>query len=199
MMKPPKPSTLKSLDFTTALRVPKPYLRTRTYQDGLGEQIVELMADFFSIWAKHIAFPELMLPPVVHLKRWLKTVSSSAKPKLSNGAPDKAKGNKNSRLTSSVSLLVQKLESNAHWIEERRRHVDFGPSNRQGVEGFLRDVPVDDTPLGAFVEGLRRKSEEKEKMLESARESERRDRAKDKEEEEEPEFDGVDGEEEEDE
>ncbi|KAL8702587.1 MAG: hypothetical protein Q9201_004246 [Fulgogasparrea decipioides] len=192
MTEPPKPSTLKSLDFTTALRVPKPYLRTRTYQDGVGEQIVELMAEFFSIWAKHIAFPELMLPPVVHLKRWLKTVSSSAKPKLSNGAkraPDKAKGNKNSRLNSSVSLLIQKLESNAHWIEECRRHVDFGPSNREDVDGFLRDVPLEDTPLGAFVEGLRKKIEEKEKMLESVRESERRDRAKDREEEEELELD----------
>ncbi|KAL8653941.1 MAG: hypothetical protein Q9210_001813, partial [Variospora velana] len=71
MSKAPKPSTLKPLDFSTALRVPKPYLRTRTYQDGLGEQLVELLADAFATWAKHVAFPELALPPVVHLKRWL--------------------------------------------------------------------------------------------------------------------------------
>ncbi|KAI4278026.1 MAG: hypothetical protein L6R38_005330 [Xanthoria sp. 2 TBL-2021] len=198
MTKPPKPSTLKSLDFTTALRVPKPYLGTRAYQDGLGEQLVELVAEFFGIWAKHIAFPELMLPPVVHLKRWLKTVSSSTKSRMSNGlktAPDKGKGNKNSRLTSSVTLLVQKLESNARWIEEKRRYVDFGPSNREGVEGFLRDTSIEDTPLGAFVEGLRRKSEEKEKMLQRAREAERRDRAKDREEEDGMDIDGVEADE----
>ena len=196
MTKPPKPSTLKSLDFTTALRVPKAYLGTRAYQDGLGEQLVELMAEFFGIWAKHIAFPELILPPVVHLKRWLKTVSSSAKSTMTKGiqtAPGKWKGNKNSRLTSSVHLLVQKLESNARWIEEKRRHVDFGPSNREGVEGFLRDISMEDTPLGAFVEGLRRKSDEREKMLERAREAERRDRAKDREEEDGMEIDGVPG------
>ncbi|KAL8779692.1 MAG: hypothetical protein Q9213_006817 [Squamulea squamosa] len=194
MTKPPKPSTLKSLDFTIALRVAKPYLGTRIYQDGLGEQLVELMAEFFGIWAKHIAFPELMLPPVVHLKRWLKTVSSSTKSKMSNGiksASDKAKGNKNSRLTSSVTLLVQKLESNSRWLEEKRRHVEFGPSNREGVEGFLRDVPTGDTPLGAFVEGLRRKSEEMEKMLERTREAEKMDRAKDKKEEDGMDIDGV--------
>ncbi|KAL8640505.1 MAG: hypothetical protein Q9228_002579 [Teloschistes exilis] len=168
MTKLPKPSTLRPLDFSSILRVPKPYLRTRTYQDGLGEQLVELMAEFFGIWTKHIAFPELMLPPVVHLKRWLKTVSSSS----TNGAKTKG-NNKNSRLTSSVTLLVQKLESNARWIEERRRNVEFGPSNREGVEGFLRDTLVEDTPLGSFLEGLRRKSEEREKMLERAREAER--------------------------
>ncbi|KAL8859184.1 MAG: hypothetical protein Q9178_004287 [Gyalolechia marmorata] len=194
MTKPPKPSTLKTLDFTTALRVPKPYLGTRTYQDGLGEQLVELMAEFFGIWAKHIAYPELILPPVVHLKRWLKTVSPSTKSRMSVGTKttsDKAKGNKNSRLTSAVTLLIQKVESNARWVEEKRRHVDFGPSNREGVEGFLRDITVGDTPLGAFVEGLRRKSEEKEKLLEQAREAERRDRTKDREEGSRMEIDGV--------
>ncbi|KAL8697247.1 MAG: hypothetical protein Q9224_002412 [Gallowayella concinna] len=193
MTKSPKPSTLKALDFTTILRVPKPYLGTRTYQDGLGEQVVELMAESFGIWAKHIAFPELVLPPVVHTKRWLKTLSSSPKNRMSNGVnagSDKAKANKNSRLTASVALLVQKLESNARWIEEKRRHVDFGPSNREGVEGFLRDVPTDETPLGAFVEGLRRKGEEREKMLEQAREAEKRDRAKERNEEDQMEIDG---------
>ncbi|KAL8924301.1 MAG: hypothetical protein Q9208_004082 [Pyrenodesmia sp. 3 TL-2023] len=188
MTKPPKASTLKPLDFNTALRVPKPYLRTRTYQDGLGEQLVELMAEFFGIWAKHIAFPELALPPIVHWKRWIKNSSSHSSKAPPNGAVNhhnSKKGgssNKNPRLTSSISLLVQKLESNARWIEERRRHVDFGPSNREGVEGFLRDVAAEDTPLGAFVEGLRRKSEEREKMLERAREGERRDRDKEREE-----------------
>ncbi|KAL8999326.1 MAG: hypothetical protein Q9188_005904 [Gyalolechia gomerana] len=184
MTKPPKPSTLKALDFTTALRVPKTYLRTRIYQDGLGEQLVELMAEFFGTWAKHIAFPELALPPVVNLKRWVKTVSASAGTKAPNGAKPKAKGNnKNSRVTSSVTLLIQKIESNARWIEERRRYVEFGPSNREGVEGFLRDVDLGDTPLGAFMDGLRRKTEEREKMLERAREAERKDRARDKKEE----------------
>ncbi|KAL8947127.1 MAG: hypothetical protein Q9222_006556 [Ikaeria aurantiellina] len=184
MTEAPKPSTLKALDFTTALRVPKPYVHTRIYQDGLGKQVNELMAEFFGIWAKHIAFPELALPPVVHLKRWLKAASSAGKSKIFNGtrsSSDRAKGNKNSRLTSSIALLVQKLESNSRWVEDRRRQVEFGPSNREGVEGFLRDIAIEDTPMGAFVEGLRRKSEERERMLEQAREADRRDKAKDKE------------------
>ncbi|KAI4235035.1 MAG: hypothetical protein L6R40_006581 [Gallowayella cf. fulva] len=198
MTKPRKPSTLKSLDFMIALRVPKPYLGTRIYQDGLGEQLVELMAEFFGIWAKHIAFPELVLPPVVQLKRWMKMVSSSPKTKMPEGvrgSSDKARGNKNSRLTSSVSLLVQKLESNARWVEGKRRHVDFGPSDRKGVEGFLRDIAVEDTPLGAFVEGLRRKSEEREQTLERARQAEKNDRVKDRAEEDEMEVDGVEADE----
>ncbi|KAL9596360.1 MAG: hypothetical protein Q9219_005838, partial [cf. Caloplaca sp. 3 TL-2023] len=158
MTKPPKPSTLKPLDFATVLRVPKQYLRTRTHQDGVGEQLVELMAEAFGIWAKSIAFPELVLPPVVHLKRWIKTSSSttaSTNDNSTNSNPDPKfnskphKNNKNPRLTSSLRLLVQKLESQARFVEERRRQVEFGPSNREGVDGFLREWAWGDTPLGA--------------------------------------------------
>ncbi|KAI4132264.1 MAG: hypothetical protein LQ338_000816 [Usnochroma carphineum] len=182
MTKPPKPSTLKPLDFSTALRVPKPYLRTRTYQDGLGEQLVELVAEFFGVWAKHIAFPELVLPPIVQLKRWVKSTSSSSSHKDTNGTnPNKNNKTKNHhgatnnpRLTSAISLLTHKLEHNARYIEQHRRNVDFGPSNRGGVEAFLRDVKVEeDTPLGAFLEGLRRKGEERQRLLQRAREGER--------------------------
>jgi hypothetical protein len=34
-------------------------LRSRTYQDGVGEQVAELLSEFFVLWSKHIAFPEL--------------------------------------------------------------------------------------------------------------------------------------------
>ena len=62
MRKPPKSSTLKPLDFNTAIRAPKSYLRSRIYQDGVGEQVAELLSEFFVLWSKHIAFPELVRP-----------------------------------------------------------------------------------------------------------------------------------------
>ncbi|KAL9035957.1 MAG: hypothetical protein Q9214_006349 [Letrouitia sp. 1 TL-2023] len=180
LSKKPKPSTLKPLDFSTVLRAPKSYLRTRVYQDGVGEQLVELLAEFFGSWAKHIAFPELVLPPSVQMKRWMKAQSSSpnhkdSKNNASQSLPkNKSKNsNRNSKLASQLSLLLQKLTSNAQYVAQKRANVDFGPSNREGVEGFLRDVKMEDMPLGAFVEGLRRKGEEREKMLEEARRAER--------------------------
>ncbi|KAI4095114.1 MAG: hypothetical protein LQ344_001765 [Seirophora lacunosa] len=165
MTKPPKASTLKPLAFATALRAPKPYLRTRTYQDGLGEQLVELLAASFAAWATHVAFPELALPPLVHLKRWLKA-SSSSSPSSHNrntsNTPNKTRNNRNNKLTSALALLVQKLEAHARWIEERRRGVEFAPANREAVEAFLRGVKVGETPLGAFAAGLRARREERE-------------------------------------
>ncbi|KAF2470955.1 ribosome assembly protein-like protein Noc2 [Lindgomyces ingoldianus] len=163
MKKPPKPSTLKALDFTTSIRATKAYLRTRIYQDGVGEQVSELLSEFFVLWAKNIAFPELALPVIVILKRWVKAMS-------------KKSGNRNAKINSSFALLVQKLESNSKWIEEKRAKVEFAPNDRAGVEGFLKDVEWEKSPLGAYVSGQRKAREQKAKMLEAARKTEDRKR-----------------------
>ena len=169
MKKPPKPSTLKSLDFTSNYKAPKSYLRTRVYQDGVGEQVAELLAEFFVLWSTSIAFPELALPVIVMLKRWLKD------------AGNKASGNKNGKINSGFILLIQKLEANSKWIEEKRSKVDFAPNDRAGVEGFLKGFEWEKTPLGAFVVGQRKQREEKARLLEEGRREEDRKRKQDRE------------------
>lgn len=187
LSKPPKASTLKPLDFATSLRAPKSYLRTRVYQDGLGAQLAELLAEFFGCWAKHIAFPELVIPPTVLLKRWLKaasTTSPSSRPSSASAASKKAKtqqgGNRNTKVNASIALLLQKLDLNARWIEARRRTVTFGPGNRAAVEAFLNEVPVADTPLGAFVVGMRKQQEERERVLKEGRRTDEQGRGRDR-------------------
>lgn len=168
MRKPPKSSTLKPLDFNTAIRAPKSYLRSRTYQDGVGEQVAELLSEFFVLWSKHIAFPELSVPVVVALKRWLKQVSAR------NG------GNKNGKINQMILLLVQKVEANARWIEERRLTVSYTPRNRTEAENFLKNVDWEATPIGAFVKTQRKLREERAAVLEEGRreEEKRREEAK---------------------
>lgn len=171
MRKAPKPSTIKPLDFDTAIRVPKSYLRTRVYQDGVAEQVQELFAEFFGLWAKNIAFPELALAVVVMLKRWLKDVSN------------RGGGNKNQKVNGMISLLIQKIEANSRLIEEKRAKVDFAPNNRKEVDNFLHDLEWEKTPIGAFLVGYRRTKAEKAKLVEEARAQESRrekdDRAED--------------------
>lgn len=160
LRKAPKQATLRPLDFTTTIRAPKSYLRTRVYQDGAAEQIAELLSEFFVLWSKHISFPELSVPIVVALKRWLKQVSS------------RSGGNRNQKVNQMILLLVQKVEANAKWIEEKRVHVTFAPRNKTEVEAFLKDVDWESTPLGAFVKVQRKLREEKAALLEEGRREE---------------------------
>ena len=164
MKKPPKPSTLKSLEFSTQIRATKAYLRTRIYQDGVGEQVAELLSEFFLLWSKNIAFPELALPVIVMLKRWVKAMTK------------KSSGNRNSKINSLFALLIQKLEANAKWIEEKRTKIDFAPNDRAGVDNFLKGTDWEKTPLGAYVAGQRKTRDQKQKQLEEARKMEEKKR-----------------------
>jgi nucleolar complex protein 2 len=69
--------------------------------------------------------------------------------------------------------------------------VTFAPSDRAEVEGFLKDVEWEKTPLGAFVVVQRKLRDERAKSVEQGRKDEERKRRKDKERDEEM-ADGVD-------
>lgn len=167
MKKPPKASTLKAFDFAVAYKAPKSYLRTRVYQDGVGDQVIELLGEYFLLWATSIAFPELALPVVIQLKRWLKQARGTST------------GNRNTKLATQVVLLVQKLEANAQFVEGHRAKVDFAPKDRSQVDAFLRDFDVAKTPLGAYIVGQRKARAERSKLLEEARQEEDRKRRED--------------------
>jgi nucleolar complex protein 2 len=169
MKKPPKASSIKPMDFATSYKASKSYLRTRVYQDGVGDQIVELLGEYMLLWGTSIAFPELALPVTTQVKRWLKQARS------------KSQGNKNAKLVGQLVLLVQKLEANAKFIEERRAKVDFAPKDRTQVDAFLRDFDIAKTPLGAYVVGQRKARAERAKLLEeSRREDDRKRREEEK-------------------
>ncbi|KAH6665281.1 Noc2p family protein [Plectosphaerella plurivora] len=191
MRRNPKPASIKPLDFRVAYKAPKAYLRTRVYQDGIGEQLVELFSEYFALWSKSVAFPEMSLPVIIQLKRWLKAArGAGAGGKPGGRAASKRGMQKNAKLSSSLVLLVQKLESNARFVEAERAKIDFAPRDRAQVDAFLRDLDWEKTPLGAFVVSQRKMRAEKLKLMEEARRDEERRRKEER--------DGEDGEEEED-
>ncbi|KAL5614944.1 hypothetical protein BROUX41_005012 [Berkeleyomyces rouxiae] len=157
MRKAPKASTQKPLDFAVNYKASKAYQKTRVYQDGLGEQVAELLGEFFGLWATNIAFPELALPVVIQVKRWLKQVSK------------KTGGNRNAKVSNGLVMLVRKVEANARFIEEKRAKVEFAPKDRAQIDAFLRDFEWESTPLGAYLAVQRTLKAEKVKMMEEAR------------------------------
>ncbi|KKF97355.1 Nucleolar complex protein 2 [Ceratocystis platani] len=167
MRKPPKASTQKPLDFAVNYKASKAYQKTRVYQDGLGEQVAELLGEFFGLWATNIAFPELALPIVIQIKRWLKQVGK------------KTGGNRNAKVANGLVILVRKIEANARFIEEKRGKIEFAPKDRTQVDAFLRDFEWENTPLGAYIAVQRKLKVEKDKMMEQARKDEEAKRKED--------------------
>ncbi|EMD35018.1 hypothetical protein CERSUDRAFT_54194 [Gelatoporia subvermispora B] len=155
----PKASTLRPLDFDTAIRAPQQYLKTRVYNEGLAEEAAFLLAEYLASPPVHgsIAFPEIVVPLAMMLRKAIKSAKSS---------PWKAKE------AGLAKALVERVEESARWVEQKRKGVSFAPGRFGEVEAWESDVKVDESPLGKFVKVQRKTREKRRKLVEKAREGE---------------------------
>ncbi|KAG0225772.1 Noc2p family-domain-containing protein [Mortierella sp. GBAus27b] len=142
--------TMKPLEWDLGFKCGKEYKGSRVYQDGIGEQVYELMTEYYAQFSTSISFPELTIPAVVQLKRYIKKSGLI-------------------KLNKQLSGLVEKLEQNARFVETERNKADFAPSDAAGVSGFLRSHDKEKTPMGSYWKGLKRGVMAKRKMIEEAR------------------------------
>ncbi|KAF9091587.1 Nucleolar Complex 2 protein [Mortierella sp. AD031] len=150
MKRPGRKGTLKPLEWDLGFKCSKDYKGSRVYQDGTGEQVYELMTEYYALFSTSISFPELAIPAIVQLKRFIKKSSLV-------------------KLTKQFAGLVDKLEQNSRFVEGERNKADFSPSDAAGVSGFLRHQDKEKTPLGAYWKGVKRSVMAKRKMIEEAR------------------------------
>ncbi|KAL1924138.1 uncharacterized protein VTP21DRAFT_7173 [Calcarisporiella thermophila] len=151
MRRKPRPSTAKKLEFETHLKAPKQYIGNKIYQDGIAEQLVELLLEYYACYCLSIAFPELTIPAVVQLKRHIKK-------------------SKNVKFNKQLHGLVEKIEQQAKYIERARSQVEYSPKDQSQVHAFLRDVKPEQTPLGQYCRNARKLREQRRKLLETANE-----------------------------
>jgi nucleolar complex protein 2 len=125
-------NVLKALELNVTLRVPTAYLSgpsSRVYRDQIAAHLTSLLYQFFDLYALNPAFPELVLPPVWNLKKWLKKHGGETSAKVRHG----------------LQTLVEKLDEQAKWVEEQRQGMAFSAENlvgnlpvSGGYEGPLR-------------------------------------------------------------
>lgn len=151
--KSPKKSNLPVFDFEHNIKANQQYLGTKVFQDGLIEQFIELSYEFFVLYSKNIAFPELATPAIIALRRFMKK-------------------SKNVRFNKQLQQLVEKLNDNAKFVLGKRSNVEYGPTNKHEVTMFLDDLSWEKTPLGQYVVVQRKAKEEKMRLLREAVEQE---------------------------
>ncbi|KAK6204588.1 Noc2p family-domain-containing protein [Scheffersomyces amazonensis] len=144
--KSPKGSNLNPVDFDHNIKVNQAYLGTRIFQEGVCEQFIELSGEFFGLYSKSIAFPELATPAILSLRRFIKK-------------------SKNSKFNKQLQQLIEKLNANAVFITSKRSNIEYGPSNKSQVQLFLNDFPWEKTPLGQYNIVQRQSKEEKLRII----------------------------------
>ncbi|KAF8622635.1 hypothetical protein AX15_006884 [Amanita polypyramis BW_CC] len=157
----PKSLTLRPLDFNVQIRIPQQYVKTRIFYEGLMEETSYLLAEWLVTEAVHgsIAFPEIVVPIVVQLRKSLK---------------DARAGQGVIKNQNVVKNLLERIEDSVRWVEEKRKNVMFGPGNMDDVTEWERDLKakVTDSPLFKYVKVQRKARDKRQKLAEKAREGE---------------------------
>jgi len=147
-----KASTLKAFDFRFNIKANKSYLHTRIYQDGLAEETLSLLLCFYAQSSNSIAFPELVIPAQIQLKRFIKK-------------------SKNIKVNKQVQQLLEKINQTSKFIESQRSAVDFSPSEKEKVMAFERGIKATDTPIGKYYASIKKIQERKEQDAANMNES----------------------------
>ncbi|KAL6927760.1 hypothetical protein ACO0SA_004383 [Hanseniaspora valbyensis] len=138
---------LEPFDFQTNIKCNLQYLKSKTYQDGVVEQFIEVLGEFLNCFNKSVSFPELSTPIIISLKRFIKVNSNNIK------------------FNKKLNVLLDKIVKNNEFIESKREDVEFSPSNKTELVKFLSDLDWKLTPLGKYVAIEREIREEREKMI----------------------------------
>ncbi|KAJ3194889.1 Nucleolar Complex 2 protein [Irineochytrium annulatum] len=132
-----KPSTLKQLDFTLALKAPAEYIGTRVYQVGVAEEFLSLIIDHYDCFALSISFPELAIPAIFQFRRFVKH-------------------SKNFVVNKQIQQLIDALESNSKFIEIKRAEVDFSPKDEGRADAFSMNLEPLASPLRKYATSRRK-------------------------------------------
>ncbi|KAF8890669.1 Noc2-domain-containing protein [Infundibulicybe gibba] len=159
----PKSSTLRPLDLDVYIRAPQQYAKTRVYSEGIVDETVYLLSEWLAspVVQASIAFPEIVVPITVLLRKSIKNAKSTP-------------GSGSSKDQSLVKGLLERVDESSQWVEQKRKDVPFTPGKIGSVQQWedALKATVSESPLGKYVKVQRKAREKRRKLVEKAREGE---------------------------
>ncbi|OVA07515.1 Nucleolar complex protein 2 [Macleaya cordata] len=107
----------KAVDLRTVLKVSKPTLKTRAFQEACVFSVMDELAEHLSQWSYSVAFFELAFIPAQRLRSFCKST-------------------KIERFRRETRQLVRQIEANSEFTNANRAAISFLP-NDPAAESFL--------------------------------------------------------------
>ncbi|CAL5419472.1 unnamed protein product [Camellia sinensis] len=144
--RPPTGGVGKAVDLHTILKVSKPTLKTRAFQEACVFSVVEELAEHLAQWSYSIAFFELSFIPAVRLRNFCKST-------------------KVERFRREMKQLIRQIEANAEFTNQKRISISFLP-NDPAAASFLEDEKKSGaSPLSQHVATLRQRAQQRNDSL----------------------------------
>ncbi|KAJ4842324.1 hypothetical protein Tsubulata_049258 [Turnera subulata] len=109
----------KDFSFSTSIKLPKHWLKSRSFQEECVSSVIELLATHFAQWSYHISFPELATISLINLRKFQETTAIESSRR-------------------GVKRFVDQVEQNVEFIRKKRDEVAFSPNNQQSADSFLQ-------------------------------------------------------------
>ncbi|GFZ20749.1 Noc2p family [Actinidia rufa] len=144
--RPPTGGVGKAVDLRTVLKVSKPTLKTRAFQEACVFSVVEELAEHLAHWSYSVAFFELSFIPAVRLRSFCKST-------------------KIERFRREMRQLIRQIEANGDFTNKKRTLVSFLP-NDPAAASFLEDEKkMGASPLSQYVATLQERSQQRNDSL----------------------------------
>ncbi|CAN1253371.1 Nucleolar complex-associated protein 2, partial [Linum perenne] len=147
--RPPTGGVGKAVDLRTMLKVNKPTLKTRGFQEACVYSVVEELAEHLSQWSYSMAFFELSFIPAVRLRTFCKVT-------------------KVDRFRKEMRRLVRQVEANCKFTNEKRSSITLLPNDLAAASEIENENKMGPSPLSQYVVTLRQRAEQRNSsMMES--------------------------------
>ncbi|KAJ8760274.1 hypothetical protein K2173_011686 [Erythroxylum novogranatense] len=128
-----------NFNFSSALKFPKYWLKSRNFQEECVLSTVELLVAHFAQWSYHISFPELATIPLIRLRKFHETTTIEG-------------------LRRVVKRFIDQVEQNIEFVRKKRDEVAFSPKDEQSVESFLQLERSSNTPFTQYYGSMMEKA-----------------------------------------
>ncbi|XP_048231813.1 nucleolar complex-associated protein 2 isoform X3 [Ricinus communis] len=110
---------VNNFNFSSAIKLPKHWLKSRNFQEECIVSALELLAVHFAQWSYHISFPELAAIPLIRLRNFHEITTTESFRRV-------------------VKRFIDQVEHNIEFVRKKRDEVAFSPRDQQSVESFLQ-------------------------------------------------------------
>ncbi|GAB2230343.1 hypothetical protein Drorol1_Dr00014606 [Drosera rotundifolia] len=146
LYRPPTGGVGNAVDLRASLKVGKPTLKTRSFQEACVFSVVEELAEHLAQWSYSVAFFELSFVPVVRLRSFCKST-------------------KIERFRREMKELIHQIEANSKFTNEKRASVSFLP-NDPASASFLEDErKAESSPMSKYVATIRTRAQNRSDSL----------------------------------
>uniref|UniRef100_A0A2N9EY38 Nucleolar complex protein 2 homolog n=1 Tax=Fagus sylvatica TaxID=28930 RepID=A0A2N9EY38_FAGSY len=143
---PPTGGVGKAVDLRAILKVNKPTLKTRAFQEACVFSVVEELAEHLAQWSYSVAFFELSFIPLVRLRSFCKST-------------------KVERFRKETRQLIRQIEANSEFTNERRKSVSFLPNDPAAISFLEDEKKLGASPLSQYGLTLRQRAQQRSDLL----------------------------------